>query len=250
MITLAISNDAPEVWGLGFQDPASPQFMGIVELHNTVAFYLVIVTIAVFWVLFTMIFSFNSSRSLAVHKYLTHGATVETVWTIIPAIALLLIAIPSLALMFLLDDGSSPSVTIKVVGHQWYWSYEYCDYLSADGDPIEFDSYMTPTEDLEEGALRSLEVDRVMGVPVDTVIRLVGGSSDVIHSFGLPSAGLKMDVIPGRLNQASFTISRESTLYGQCSELCGVAHAYMPIVVEAYSPSDYLLFLESLVSAE
>ena len=139
----------------------------------------------------------------------------------------------------------SPTITIKVTGSQWYWSYEYSDYITTSGESIAFDSYMIPESDLESGQFRLLDVDNKMVVPVDTHIRLIVTSNDVIHSFAVPSLGLKLDCTPGRLNQASFLIDRPGSFYGQCSEICGVWHGFMPINIEAVSVNEYLSWLAS-----
>lgn len=146
-----IFNDAPHPWQIGFQDSAAPGFTGIVELHNTIFFYLVVISVGVFWVLTSIIYYYNSSKSAIVHKYLNHGTLIELIWTITPAFILIAIAFPSFRLLYLLDEVISPTITIKVVGHQWYWSYEYSDYVNDSGDSIEFDSYMIPESDLELG---------------------------------------------------------------------------------------------------
>lgn len=239
-----IFNDAPENWQLGFQDPATPGFTGIIELHNTLAFYLIIVCISVFIVLLSCIYNFK--KSSLIHKYLNHGTLIETIWTILPALILIAIAFPSFRLMYLLDEVISPTITIKVTGSQWYWSYEYSDYLTDSGDSIGFDSYMIPESDLELGQFRLLDVDNKMVVPVDTHIRLIVTSNDVIHSLAVPSLGLKLDCTPGRLNQASILIDRPGSFYGQCSEICGVWHGFMPINVEAVSVPKYLSWLASV----
>ena len=150
------------------------------------------------------------------------------------------IAFPSFRLLYMLDEVISPALTIKVVGHQWYWSYEYSDFIKEDGEAIEFDSYMIPDSDLELGQLRLLDVDNKVVVPMDTHIRFIVTSQDVIHNFACPSLGLKIDANPGRLNQVSAIAEREGIFYGQCSELCGVAHNGMSIVIEAISIDKYL----------
>jgi cytochrome c oxidase subunit 2 len=141
----------------------------------------------------------------------------------------------------------SPSLTVKVVGHQWYWSYELCDFVDEAGEPIEYDSYIIPETDLEDGQLRILEVDNRVVLPVDTHVRFVVTGADVIHDFAVPSLGLKIDACPGRLNQTSVVTQRTGTFYGQCSELCGVYHGFMPIVVEAVDLDAYLVWLDSQV---
>ena len=240
-----IFNDAPQPWQIGFQDSAAPGFTGIVELHNTIFFYLVVISVGVFWVLGSIIYYYNSKKSPIVHKYLNHGTLIELIWTITPALVLIAIAFPSFRLLYLLDEVISPTITIKVVGHQWYWSYEYSDYVNESGESIEFDSYMIPESDLELGQFRLLDVDNKVIVPVDTHIRLIITGADVIHSWAVPSLGIKIDAVPGRLNQTSILAERTGVFYGQCSEICGVWHGFMPIAVEAVSVQDYLAWINS-----
>ena len=242
----SIYNDAPQPWQLGFQDSAAPGFTGIVELHNTIFFYLVVICVGVFWVLGSIMYYFNSKNNAIVHKYLNHGTLIELIWTISPAFILIAIAFPSFRLLYLLDEVISPTITIKVVGHQWYWSYEYSDYVNDSGDSIEFDSYMIPESDLELGQFRLLDVDNRVIVPVDTHIRIIVTGADVIHSWAVPSLGVKIDAVPGRLNQTSFLAERTGVFYGQCSEICGVWHGFMPIAVEAVSVQDYLAWIDSV----
>jgi len=241
-----IFNDAPQPWQIGFQDSAAPAFTGIVELHNTIFFYLIVTCVGVFWVLGSVMYYYNSKNSPIVHKYLNHGTLIELIWTITPALILTVIAFPSFRLLYLLDEVTSPTITIKVVGHQWYWSYEYSDYVNESGNSVEFDSYMIPESDLELGQLRLLDVDNKMVIPVDCHIRLIVTGADVIHSFAVPSLGLKIDATPGRLNQSSILAERTGTFYGQCSEICGVWHGFMPIAVEAVSVQDYLAWIDSV----
>jgi cytochrome c oxidase subunit 2 len=238
-----VYNDAPEPWQLSFQDGASPSFEGITELHNQIMFYLVIILLGVAWMLSSILLNFNSNTNKIVHKYHNHGTVIELIWTITPAIVLIAIAFPSFKLLYLMDEVIDPAMTIKALGHQWYWSYEYSDFVNSDGESIEFESYMVPTEELEEGQLRLLEVDSRVVVPTQTHVRILTTGSDVLHSFAVPSLGLKMDAIPGRLNQTSVLIEREGVFYGQCSEICGVNHAFMPIVIQAVSLEHYLAWL-------
>ena len=139
-----IFNDGPQPWQLGFQDSATPGFTGIVELHNTIFFYLIIICVSVFWLLSSIMYNYNSKNNPIVHKYLNHGTLIELIWTITPALVLICIAFPSFRLLYLLDEVISPTITIKVTGHQWYWSFEYSDYVTENGESIEFDSYMIP----------------------------------------------------------------------------------------------------------
>nr|YP_009517162.1 cytochrome c oxidase subunit 2 [Blastosporella zonata]YP_009517211.1 cytochrome c oxidase subunit 2 [Blastosporella zonata]AYE93070.1 cytochrome c oxidase subunit 2 [Blastosporella zonata]AYE93071.1 cytochrome c oxidase subunit 2 [Blastosporella zonata] len=242
----SIFNDAAQPWQLGFQDSAAPGFTGLVTLHNTIGFYLIIISFAVFWVIFSISYYYNSTKNPIAHKYLTHGTVIELIWTISPALILIAIAFPSFRLLYLMDEVISPTLTIKVVGHQWYWSYEYSDFITDQGNSIDFDSYMLPESDLELGQFRLLDVDNKLIIPVDCHIRLIV-TGDVIHSYAVPSLGLKLDCVPGRLNQVSFLAERPGTFYGQCSEICGVWHG-MPIVVEAVSSPDFLVWIDSASS--
>lgn len=237
--------DAAEPWQIGFQDGASPTFEGITELHNAIFFYLVLIFIGVVWVIGSIVINYSSTSNPISHKYSNHGTLIELVWTITPALILIAIAFPSFKLLYLMDDVISPAMTIKAVGHQWYWSYEYSDFVNEDGESIEFDSYMIPDSDLEDGQLRLLDVDNRVVLPVDTHVRFVVTGADVIHDFAVPSLGLKIDATPGRLNQVSVITEREGVYYGQCSELCGVYHGFMPIAVEAVSLDKYLSWLDS-----
>ncbi len=250
MTTLLLKNfnlDAPTAWGIYFQDSASPQMEGLVELHDNIMYYLVLVLFSVGWVLFSVIRYFIENKSPIAHKYLNHGTLIELIWTITPAIILILIAFPSFKLLYLMDEVNDPSMTITVEGHQWYWSYQYPDFLDSSDEIIEFDSYIVPESDLEEGGLRMLEVDNRVIVPEETHIRFVITSGDVIHSFAIPSLGIKCDAYPGRLNQVSTYINREGVYYGQCSEICGILHSSMPIVIQAKALPSFLSWLLSTV---
>jgi cytochrome c oxidase subunit 2 len=244
--TGVIYNDAPEPWQIGFQDGASPSQEGITELHDTISFYLVVILFGVMWMLSSVIVNFKSTKAPIVHKYANHGTLIELIWTITPAFILIAIAFPSFKLLYIMDEVISPSITVKVVGHQWYWSYEYSDFINEDGESIEFDSYIVPETDLEDGQLRLLEVDNRVVVPVDTHIRFIVTGQDVIHDWAVPALGLKIDCTPGRLNQTSVLIEREGVYYGQCSEICGVYHGFMPIAVECVSPEKYLSWIDSM----
>nr|YP_010259470.1 cytochrome c oxidase subunit 2 [Stachybotrys echinatus]UIX25766.1 cytochrome c oxidase subunit 2 [Stachybotrys echinatus] len=233
--------DAPVAWGLYFQDSATPQMEGLIELHDNVMYYLVLILFAVGWVLFSILWNFVGAYMS--HKYLNHGTLIELIWTVTPAIILILIAFPSFKLLYLMDEVNDPSMTIVSEGHQWYWSYQYPDFLNSDGESIEFDSYIVPDSDLEEGTLRLLEVDNRVLVPINTHIRVGITAADVIHSWACPSLGIKADAYPGRLNQISLFITREGVFYGQCSEICGILHSSMPIVVEAKNIGGFVQWL-------
>ena len=235
--------DAPSPWGLYFQDSATPQMEGLVELHDNIMYYLVIILFAVGWILLSIIRNYVNTKSPISHKYLVHGTMIELIWTITPAIILILIAFPSFKLLYLMDEVSDPSMSVLAEGHQWYWSYQYPDFLNSDNEFVEFDSYIVPESDLEEGTLRMLEVDNRVILPELTHVRFIITSGDVIHSFACPSLGIKCDAYAGRLNQVSVFINREGVFYGQCSEICGILHSSMPIVIESVSLEKFLTWL-------
>ena len=243
--SLHIIMDAPRPWGIYFQDSATPQMEGIVELHDNILFYLFIIFFGVSWTLGGIILRFNSRNSPVSQKYVSHGTLIELIWTITPAVILMLIALPSFKLLYLMDEITDPSMAILAEGHQWYWSYQYPDFINDEDEFIEFDSYLIPESDLEQGALRMLEVDNRVIIPELTHVRLVVTAADVIHSFACPALGIKCDAYPGRLNQMSVYINREGTFYGQCSELCGILHSSMPIVIESVSIEKFVSWIET-----
>nr|AAQ01685.1 cytochrome oxidase subunit II [Loris tardigradus] len=205
----------------GFQDAASPIMEELLYFHDHTLMIVFMISSLVLYII-----------SLMLSTELTHTSTmdaqeVETVWTILPAVILILIALPSLRILYMMDEINTPSLTLKTMGHQWYWSYEYTDY-----DKLCFDSYMVPTPDLEPGDLRLLEVDNRVVLPTEMSIRMLISSEDVLHSWTVPALGIKTDAIPGRLNQATIMTSRPGIYYGQCSEICGSNHSFMPIVLE------------------
>nr|ALF06682.1 cytochrome c oxidase subunit II [Fukomys damarensis] len=206
---------------MGFQDATSPIMEELLNFHDHTLMIVFLISSMVLYLI-----------SLMLATKLTHTNTmdaqeVETVWTILPAVILILIALPSLRILYMMDEINDPSLTVKALGHQWYWSYEYTDY-----EELDFDSYMIPTTDLNPGELRLLEVDNRVVLPMEVPIRMLISSEDVLHSWAIPSMGLKADAIPGRLNQMTITSSRPGLFYGQCSEICGSNHSFMPIVIE------------------
>nr|ATB18213.1 cytochrome c oxidase subunit II [Proechimys goeldii] len=206
---------------LGFQDATSPIMEELLHFHDHTLMIVFLISTLVLYLI-----------SLMLTTKLTHTSTmdaqeVETIWTILPAIILIMIALPSLRILYMMDEVNNPLLTVKTMGHQWYWSYEYTDY-----EELNFDSYMTPTMDLNPGELRLLEVDNRVVLPMETPVRMLISSEDVLHSWAVPSLGLKTDAIPGRLNQTILTSSRPGLFYGQCSEICGSNHSFMPIVIE------------------
>nr|YP_010851737.1 cytochrome c oxidase subunit II [Lontra longicaudis]AAZ83625.1 cytochrome oxidase subunit II [Lontra longicaudis]WGH14965.1 cytochrome c oxidase subunit II [Lontra longicaudis] len=206
---------------MGLQDATSPIMEELLHFHDHTLMIVFLISSLVLYII-----------SLMLTTKLTHTSTmdaqaVETIWTILPAIILILIALPSLRILYMMDEINSPSLTVKTMGHQWYWSYEYTDY----GD-LNFDSYMIPTQELKPGELRLLEVDNRVILPVEMTVRMLVSSEDVLHSWAVPSLGLKTDAIPGRLNQTTLMTMRPGLYYGQCSEICGSNHSFMPIVLE------------------
>ena len=244
LMPVASFADAPEAWQLGFQDPATPIMQGIIDLHHDIVFFMILVLVFVLWMITRTLYHFHYKKNTIPEKII-HGTAIEIAWTITPSLILVLIAVPSFALLYSLDEVVDPAVTIKAIGHQWYWSYEYSDYSQSDDQSIAFDSYMIPDDDLELGQLRLLEVDNRMVVPANTHLRVIITAADVLHSWAVPSLGAKCDAVPGRLNQIPLFIKREGVFYGQCSELCGANHAFMPIVVEAVSLEDYISWVST-----
>nr|YP_009915380.1 cytochrome c oxidase subunit II [Palaemon adspersus]QLM01569.1 cytochrome c oxidase subunit 2 [Palaemon adspersus] len=214
---------------LNFQDAASPLMEQLIFFHDHAMLVLILITTLVGFVMSSLFFNSLTNRFLLEHQ------AIETAWTILPALILIFIALPSLRLLYLLDEVNNPSVTLKVIGHQWYWSYEYSDFAQ-----VEFDSYMIPTSDMEESNFRLLDVDNRTVLPMNTQIRVLVTAADVIHSWTVPSLGVKVDAIPGRLNQTSFQMNRPGLFYGQCSEICGANHSFMPILVESISVESFL----------
>lgn len=236
-----INNDVPTPWGMYFQDSATPNQEGIIELHDNIMFYLILILTLVSWVLYNIIR--DGLRNPLPYKYVLHGQTIEIIWTILPALVLLVIAFPSFILLYLCDEVIAPAMTIKAIGLQWYWKYEYSDFINDNGETIEYESYVIPDDLLEDGQLRLLDTDTSIVAPVDTHIRFIVSAADVIHDFAIPSLGIKIDACPGRLNQVSALIEREGVFYGMCSELCGVAHSAMPIKLEVVSLSEFLTWI-------
>nr|AKL90670.1 cytochrome c oxidase subunit II [Columbella adansoni] len=218
------------LWGqLGFQDAASPLMEELIFFHDHAMMILIMIISLVGYAALSLMMNKYTCRSLV------EGQEIETIWTIVPAIILVFLALPSLRLLYLLDEVGNCSLTVKSIGHQWYWSYEYSDFSN-----IEFDSYMVPTNELEPGDFRLLEVDHRVVLPTQTDVRVLVTSADVIHSWTVPSLGVKVDAIPGRLNQLGFFIKYPGVFYGQCSEICGANHSFMPIVVEAVPLKNFM----------
>nr|WNH23080.1 cytochrome c oxidase subunit II [Stegastes planifrons] len=207
---------------LGFQDAASPVMEELLHFHDHALMIVFLISTLVLYIIVAMV------TTKLTDKFILDSQEIEIIWTVLPALILILIALPSLRILYLMDEINDPHLTIKAMGHQWYWSYEYTDY-----EDLGFDSYMIPTTDLTSGQFRLLDADHRMVVPVQSPVRMLISAEDVLHSWAVPSLGVKMDAVPGRLNQAAFLASRPGVFYGQCSEICGANHSFMPIVVEA-----------------
>nr|ABD19294.1 cytochrome oxidase subunit 2 [Daphnia pulex] len=219
---------------IGFQNSASPLMEQLIFFHDHALLILILITTLVGYFMLSLV------TNKFVNRYLLDGQMIEIIWTVLPAVILIILALPSLRLLYLIDETTEPSITLKTVGHQWYWSYEYSDFKD-----IEFDSYMTPSNDLEKGQFRLLEVDNRVILPYLTQVRLLVTAGDVIHSWTIPSLGIKADAVPGRLNQLNVFFNRPGVFYGQCSEICGANHSFMPITVEAVNPADFLSWVKS-----
>ena len=225
---------APKNWQLGFQDAHSPTMERIVSFNNILFWLCVVICVFVMGLMLYIFIRFNRKRNPTPQKF-SHNSLVEVLWTVIPVIILVAISIPSFRLLYFMDRTTEAEMTIKAIGHQWYWTYEYPDL----GDDVSFDAVMLTDDELSEGQLKLLETDESMVVPIDTNIRLLVTADDVIHAWTIPSFGVKIDGVPGRINEGWFRVDAVGTYYGQCSELCGRDHAFMPIRVEAVSKEDY-----------
>nr|AYW52609.1 cytochrome c oxidase subunit II [Heterostomus curvipalpis]UDF83771.1 cytochrome c oxidase subunit 2 [Heterostomus curvipalpis] len=223
---------------LGLQDSASPLMEQLIFFHDHTLLILVMITVLVGYLMIMLFFNKFTNR------YLLHGQMIEMIWTILPAIVLLFIALPSLRLLYLLDEINEPIITLKSIGHQWYWSYEYSDFMD-----LEFDSYMIPTNELSLNGFRLLDVDNRIVLPMNSQIRILITAADVIHSWTIPALGVKVDATPGRLNQTNFMINRPGLFFGQCSEICGANHSFMPIVIESVPVNFFIKWINSMSSA-
>lgn len=222
-------------WQIVFQDESTPIQIGISDLHDNILYYLIIIFVFVIIMIYKSIF-INTISTF----YINHSSWLEFIWTILPAILLAWISIPSFKLLFNMDQVINPLITLKINGSQWYWTYSLNDILD-----IEFTSYSKLVEDLSLGEMRLLEVDNKVKLPILTPIRVLVTANDVMHSWAIPSLGIKIDAIPGRINHGLIYILKKGIYYGQCSELCGTGHYNMPIVIEGVNNLDYLNYIFS-----
>ena len=221
-------------WQLSFQNPATDLMGSVVGLHNIILIVMTLVTLFVLFLLFYVSFRFSAKRN-PIPSTTTHNTVVEVLWTAIPIVILVVLAIPSFKLLYQQEKSENYDMTVKVIGHQWYWEYEYPDH----GD-FYFESYMIQDEDLQEGDLRLLTVDNPLVIPANKNIQILITAGDVLHSWAVPSMGLKTDAVPGRLNETWVNVKEPGIYRGQCSEICGTGHGFMPVVVKVLPESEFI----------
>nr|QOV03257.1 cytochrome c oxidase subunit II [Orfelia nemoralis] len=219
---------------LNLQDSASPLMEQLIFFHDHSLLILSMITMLVSYVMMSLFLN------LYINRFLLSGQMIEIIWTVLPAIILIFIALPSLRLLYLLDEINMPSISLKSIGHQWYWKYEYSDFNN-----IEFDSYMIQPMDMNINNIRLLDVDNRTVIPMNMQIRILITANDVLHSWTIPSLGVKVDATPGRLNQTNFMINRPGLYYGQCSEICGANHSFMPIVLESINLKYFINWIKN-----
>nr|AAZ76762.1 cytochrome c oxidase II [Danaus gilippus thersippus] len=215
-----------------FQNSTSPLMEQIIFFHDHTLIILIMITILISYLMINLLFNKYTNR------FLIEGQMIELIWTILPAFTLIFIALPSLRLLYLMDEINNPLITLKSIGHQWYWTYEYSDFSN-----IEFDSYMIQPNNINN--FRLLDVDNRIILPMNNQIRILVTATDVIHSWTIPTLGIKVDANPGRLNQMSFFINRPGIFFGQCSEICGANHSFMPIVIESILIKNFIKWINN-----
>ena len=225
----------PVEWGIGFQPSASPSMTRITDFHNMMLWIIAAIVLFVFILLTIIVLRFNKKANPEAATF-SHNVPLEIVWTLIPVIILIVISIPSMKLLYYTDRTAEPEMTLKVTGYQWYWGYEYVDH-----DGLSFNAYMIPDDEIDpsKGEKRLLSTDNKVVLPIDTNIQILVTSADVIHAFAVPALGLKTDAVPGRLNETWVRITKPGIYYGQCSELCGKDHAYMPSEIHAVTKEEF-----------
>nr|QEH58942.1 cytochrome c oxidase subunit II [Trepobates sp. XD-2019] len=219
---------------INMQDANSPIMEQLIFFHDNTMTILIMITILILWIMNKMMF--NKS----INRFMMENQMIEIIWTMIPAMILIIIALPSLRILYMMDETKTPTMTIKAIGHQWYWSYEYSDFKN-----IEFDSYMKPTNEIMKNEFRLLETDNRIILPTNNQIRILVTATDVLHSWTIPCMGIKIDAIPGRLNQGLMFINRPGIMYGQCSEICGANHSFMPITIESVPTIKFIEWLKN-----
>ncbi len=238
LFTVVLSSAFPVLaeqvnWGLGFQEAATTSAERLAWFHDMLLVIITAIVVLVLVLLIVVVFKFNKKAN-PTPSMVTHNVKLEIIWTLVPVIILIIIAVPSFSILYKNDKIAEPEMTLKIIGYQWYWGYEYPDY-----DGIAFDSRMIPDSEIGEGQKRLLSTDNVVVLPVDTDIAILVTANDVIHSWTIPAFKVKMDAVPGRVNETWFRITKPGVYYGRCSEICGKDHAYMPIEVHAVSKADF-----------
>lgn len=218
---------------LNLQNRATPLIEQVIFFHDYTLIILIIITITVGYLIINLLFNNY------INRFLLENQLIELIWTILPSVILIFIALPSLRLLYLIDELNYPLITLKTIGHQWYWSYEYSDFKN-----IEFDSYILNFPE-NNSNFRLLDVDNRVTLPLNNQIRIIVTSSDVIHSWAIPSLGIKIDANPGRLNQTNLFINRPGLFYGQCSEICGANHSFIPIVIESINLKNFIKWISN-----
>ena len=221
-------------WQLGFQNPATDLMQKVITLHDAILIAMTAITLFVLFLLFYVSFRFSAKRN-PIPSTTTHNTVVEVLWTAIPIVILVVLAIPSFKLLYQQEKSENYDMTVKVIGHQWYWEYEYPDH----GD-FYFESYMVQDADLQEGDLRLLTVDNPLVIPANKNIQILITAGDVLHSWAVPSMGLKTDAVPGRLNETWVNVKEPGIYRGQCSEICGTGHGFMPVVVKVLPENEFI----------
>nr|YP_011010422.1 cytochrome c oxidase subunit 2 [Metrocoris tenuicornis]WPW47037.1 cytochrome c oxidase subunit 2 [Metrocoris tenuicornis] len=219
---------------INMQDANSPLMEQMIFFHDETMIILIMITTLIAWIMIKMLFNKK------INRFMMENQMIEIIWTILPTIILIMIALPSLHILYMMDETKNPTITIKAIGHQWYWSYEYSDFKN-----IEFESYMKPTNEILKNEFRLLETDNHIILPMNNQIRILITATDVLHSWTIPSMGIKIDAIPGRLNQGSMFINRPGLMYGQCSEICGANHSFMPITIESVTTKKFIEWLKN-----
>ena len=238
-LTLFISklNASATDWQLSFQNPATDLMKEVVTLHNGILIVMTVITLFVLFLLFYVSFRFSAKRN-PVPSTTTHNTIIEILWTAIPIVILVVMAIPSFKLLYKQEKSDSYDMTVKVIGHQWYWEYEYPDHGN-----FYFESYMIEEEDLQKGDLRLLTVDNPLVIPANKNIQILITAGDVLHSWAMPSMGIKTDAVPGRLNETWINVKEPGTYRGQCSEICGRGHGFMPVVVKVLPENEFMAWV-------
>jgi cytochrome c oxidase subunit 2 len=231
-------NGTSEPWQMGLREAASPTMERINDFHNLLLWITTAIAVFVLLLMLYIMMRFRASKNPTPSKN-THNTTLEVLWTVIPIVILVIIAVPSFRLLYFADRTVDAEMTIKAIGNQWFWSYEYPDH-----DNLTFDAIIVEDDDIQEGQIRLLTTDNDVVLPVDTNIRILTTATDVIHALALPNLGIKLDAVPGRINETWLRIEREGMYYGMCSELCGSGHGFMPIMVRAVSKADYAKWVE------